>query len=148
MEKVGEECKKSILFFLFDFPDFSLNILYSSSIRHTVRCFACFCDYLLYAGISILCSSYYISVGTLLVDTLKNLHNHKHFLHEHHMSTRVRPDHTMMTVHLRTAAHAFMRLSTGPAQQLQSDQVLQTAGITTCRVYVLPVCACHLCQWI
>ena len=72
VEKVGEECKKSIIFFLFVFPDFSLNILYSSSIRHTVRCFACFCDYLLYAGISILCSSYYISVGTLLLGTLKN----------------------------------------------------------------------------
>ena len=45
-----------------------------------------------------------------------------HVSHGHYMSTRVRSDQTMMTVHLRTAAQAF----------LQYDQVLQIAGITTC----------------
>ena len=129
--------------------------MYFSRIRHTVRCFACFCDHLLYEGISILCSSYYISVGTLLLGTFNifNIYNHKHLLHEHHMSTHVRPDHNMMTVHLRTVVRAFLQVSIGPAQQLHPHSCnpiksCKTAGITTCLCAYRQCFACHLCQWL
>ena len=82
-----------------------------------------------------------------------NIYNHKHLLHEHHMSKHVRPDHHMMTVHLRTVARAFLQVSIGPAQQLHPRSCnpvksCTTAGITTYLGAYRQCFACHLCQWL
>ena len=101
--------------------------------------------------IRILCSSYYIlhisrryiSVGTFLLGTFKNftekttLSIYTHVSHGHYLSTHVRLDHNMMTVHLRTVARAFLQVSIGPAQQLHPRSCnpiksCTTAGITIC----------------
>ena len=125
-----------------------MHILCFSSTGHTVRCLACFCDYLLYAGISILCSSDYICLGTLLLGTFYFSHSakttlriHTHVLHDHYISIRIRPDHTTMTGHLRIAAHAFLQLSTGPpAMPIKScrEQALPRVSVCVSPVFRLP----------
>jgi hypothetical protein len=123
--------------FLFDLCAY----LYFSSIRHTVRCFACFCN------------PYSMFIILPISRHLINIYNHKHLLHEHHMSKHVGPDHHMMTVHMRTVARAFLQISIGPAQQLHPRSCnpiksCTTAGITMCLCAYRQCFACHLCQWL
>ena len=117
--------------------------------------------------IRILCSSYYIlhisrhyiSVGTFLLGTFKiftgktTLRIYTHVSHGHYLSTHVRLDRNMMTVHLRTVARAFLQISIGPAQQLHPRSCnpiksCTTAGITICICAYRKCFACHLCQWL
>ena len=76
-----------------------------------------------------------------------------HVSHGHYLSTHVRLDHNMMTVHLRTVARAFLQVSIGPAQQLHPRSCnpiksCTTAGITICIWAYRQCCACHLCPWL